>query len=52
MDAVGEVCGCSGRVWVVFGCRVGGKVKREGKLCGYSGWVWMNWEDKLCGCCW
>ena len=29
MDAVGKVCGCSGRVWVsrVCGCRVGGKVK-------------------------
>ena len=26
VDAVGEVCGCSGRVWVgkVCGCRVGG----------------------------
>ena len=29
MDAVGEVCGCSGRLWVgkVGGCRVGGQVK-------------------------
>ena len=29
MDAVGEVCGCIGRMWAgkVFGCRVGGKVK-------------------------
>ena len=44
MDAVGGVCGCSGRMWVgkVGGCRVGGEVKPQGKVCGYSGWGWMK----------
>ena len=38
--SVGEVCWCSGIVWV----------KWEGKVCGCIRRVWVKWEGKVCGC--
>ena len=39
VNAVGEVCRCSGWAWV-------------GKICGGSVSGWVKWEGKSCVCCW